>query len=623
MTKFIREIFALILILGLVACGGGGGSPGNTSGGAEFFVSAPLQLTMLPGETRTFALGGGVPAYTASTGNSIVSATIKDKTLTITALGSGSSTVSVKDATGKEVLITITLGTGLEIYSSAPGDIVVPVGGTSEIFYAGGGSGLYSITSSNTNVATVGLRGNQFVINGVSGGTAKVVVSDSLGKPVNINVIVGSPDKVFTTAGADVQLAVGGASLYKVGGGTTSYFASSTDTSVVTAKIVGNDLLLSGIAVGVATVNVTDTTGTAATAIKVTVGAGNIGLFVTAPANVIIPVNSGAVNYTIGGGKAPYSAVSSNASVATAAVNGTTLTLRGITAGSADIVVTDSAGKPITVKVTVGTGTTTALFTTAPASINIGVALDTDAPLTYTINGGQAPYTVTSANPSVASVVLAGNNFTIKGLAAGTSQIVVKDAAGTPVTINVTVTAAGAATLDVFPNGATGSVSDILTFRVAGGSPNYTITNSNPSIATVTPTSVVANGTFTATLLSAGSTVVTIQDSKGQVKTITITSTQSSPLLRLSPSALSIGEASTNSADLFAYSGTAPYTAYTSDPVRVPVTMTGNKLTIGTVAAGVRCVASDYAVTVTVVDSLGASATSAITIKDANGAAGC
>ncbi len=87
MTKFIRELFALFLILGLVACGGGGGSPGNTNHNEDLFVSAPAQINLLPGETRTYIIGGGVPAYTVSTGNSAIKASINDKTLTITAVG--------------------------------------------------------------------------------------------------------------------------------------------------------------------------------------------------------------------------------------------------------------------------------------------------------------------------------------------------------------------------------------------------------------------------------------------------------------------------------------------------------------------------------------------------------
>ena len=201
MTKFIREIFALFLVLGLVACGGGGGSPGNVSGGVDFFVSAPDKINMFPGETRTFSIGGGVPGYSVSTGNSAVQASITDKVLTIKALGTGSSSVVVKDAAGKTVLIEITLGSGVDIYTTAPDTVVIGVGQTSEVFSIGGGTRVFNVTSSDTRNATVGMRGDQFIINGIAGGKATVTVADTLGKKVSINVIVGSDDNIYTTAG--------------------------------------------------------------------------------------------------------------------------------------------------------------------------------------------------------------------------------------------------------------------------------------------------------------------------------------------------------------------------------------------------------------------------------------
>ena len=92
-----------------------------------------------------------------------------------------------------------------------------------------------------------------------------------------------------------------------------------------------------------------------------------------------------------------------------------------------------------------------------------------------------------------------------------------------------------------------------------------------------------------------------------------------------------VGENSTAPIALNIYGGIAPYTAYTSDLVLSSVSITGTTaaptLTVGLGTGGNRCIVpvtafGTYDVTVTVVDNLGASATSIITIKD-NGGVAC
>jgi len=79
------------------------------------------------------------------------------------------------------------------------------------------------------------------------------------------------------------------------------------------------------------------------------------------------------------------------------------------------------------------------------------------------------------------------------------------------------------------------------------------------------------------------------------------------------------------------YGGTAPYSAFTDDLVLSGVSIVGNVFTVGVGTKGNRCIDSidrtdpaapvytpygTVPVTLTVVDSLGASATSVMTIRD-------
>ncbi len=720
MMKFFHAVFAMSLLTLLSACGGGGGSAGNTSGVA-LFSTASERVTIYPGTSQTYNVGGGIPGYTATSNSGAASASVSGKVLTITGSGSGSSVVTVTDAAGAKISIQVTVGTGADFFTTAPDKLSIGVGLDSSVFTAGGGSGIYlvasgnrqivsvtqngsqffltgisagtasvsvsdnaggsktievtvgsgavlyttapsavtvaigtssavysigggsqvySISSSNQSVATVGQTSkNDFVITGKAGGKAVVTVKDTLGKEVKIDVVVGTNDKIFSTANADISVGVGGTASYKVGGGTTVYTVGSSDESVAKASIVGNDLTILGVGAGKAVVIVRDSTD-GSLSINVTVGtAATTPLYTTSGADIVLMPNT-TPTFTIGGGRAPYQASSTNKNVVDPTVSGTTLSVKGIAAGVAKVIVTDSLGVQVTINATIAATVPTPLFTTAPTAVTIATGV---TPPAYTIGGGTAPYTVTSSNTSVVLPVLSGTTYTLPGGVAGAAQVVVRDAVGANVSIAVTVTAAATTLLDILPGDSTAAVGDTLTFRVTGGTAPFTLTNNNPSIASVTPATVAAaNGTFTASLLNVGATILSITDSQGVLKKITITATAANSQLRLSPSTITVGEDSTASFDLTIYGGTGPYRAFTSDltlssvpTTTITQTANGTAMTVGLGTNGSRCVVvkdssgtvilgGTHTITLTVLDSLGASATTTFLIKDNfKGGVGC
>ncbi len=602
--------------------------------GVTLFTTAPSNLLLSVGDTKTFTISGGVTGYTATSSAGSVIARVSGSQLSITAGGGGTATVAVSDSGGATVLIQVAVGSGLDLFTSAGTTVTVAVGATSSQYTIGGGSELYAISSGNIGVATVGISGNRFVINGVAGGKATVTVRDSVGKTVSIDVVVGSPNALFTSSGPDISVAVGEIQTFAIGGGSTPYSVSSTNTTFASASVSGTTLTIRGVAAGSAIVVVSDALGTSVK-INVTVGAPPSALFTTAAAVVTLAPRE-TTTYTIGGGIQPYSVSSSNTSSVNATVSGTTLTLSATTTGgNAQVVVTDATGKTVAIAVTVGSGPAIALFTSAPSAITISPGASPN----YSVGGGTAPYTATSSNVGVVTTNVVGATLTINGVSAGVATVVIRDAVGATVTLNVTTSSVAGPSLAVYPSTAIGNAGDTLTFTVAGGTPGYTATINNPGVATVSPTTVASSaGTFTAKLLNAGATTISIIDVSGQTQTVTLTVNQVSPLLRLSPSALQIGEDNNNAIVLNVFGGTGPYRAFTSDLNRAPVTgvgVVGTALTIDAVAATARCFTADsvapnpapgstYVITVTVVDSLGASATSALTIKDnSKGGAAC
>jgi hypothetical protein len=274
-----------------------------------------------------------------------------------------------------------------------------------------------------------------------------------------------------------------------------------------------------------------------------------------------------------------------------------------------------------------------ALFTTAAEKITI---LPSEVQ-TYTIGGGVGGYTATSSNVALASVTSSGSSFSIKGGASGSAQVVIRDSSGATVLIEVTVTSASTTPIAILPGDSTGSVGDTLTFSITGGTSPYTVSNNNPSIATV----VSSTNSFTANLQSVGSTDVTVIDARNNSIKVKVTALASSALLRISPAIITVSEDSTNDIPLVIFSGTGPYKAFTSNLVlsSVPIgsitqVAGGTTFNVGLGSKNNRCMTSSptgivilggvYAVTLTVIDSNGASATTTMNIKDnSKGGADC
>ncbi|MBK1888958.1 hypothetical protein Undi14_02855 [Undibacterium sp. 14-3-2] len=418
---------------------------------------------------------------------------------------------------------------------------------------------------------------------------------------------------LFTTAADKIQMLYGETKTFTVGGGVPSYSVSSS--GAVSAKVSGTTLTIETTATGTGTVTVTDKVGTKV-AIDVTVGTG-AALSTTAPASVSVGVGAVTSKYFITGGTGVYAVNSSDTSIANVGMSDNIFVIGGVSTGTTTVVVKDNAGQSVSIAVTV-IGGTRSLFTTAPSAVTV----PSGKTVSYSISGGSAPYSVSSNNSGAADVSLKqnGTDFDINAIAAGAANIVVTDASRSSVTIAVTVTTPAAGTLSVLPAGASGSVGDTLKFNVVGGVLPYKVTNTNDSIALVTASS---NGSsFTAALGNVGSTIVTIIDSLGTTSNITIVVNANASTLRLAPNAIEVSEQSVESFQLKIYGGSAPYTAFTSDPQFGLVSISGNTYTVAAPGGtNRRCVTTTtalgvYPVSLTVVDSLGASAVSIMSVRD-------
>ena len=576
MMKYIRGLFALILMIGLTACGGGGGSPGSTSS-AKLFTTASDKITISPGATQTFTVGGGVPGYTASSSNAAVAVSLANNVLTIKAGGGGTATVTVKDNSGAVVLIDITIGSGLNLFTTAPSDVTVALGAQTAEYTIGGGSLIYDVTSSNNAVAAVKVNGNRFVIVGVAGGKASVSVRDSVGGIVNINVVVGSTDALFTTAATEINVGMGAAVTYTVGGGSPAYSVGSSNTAVATASITDNKLTITGISVGVANIVVHDAV-VGSVPIKVTVGS-TAELFTSAPTDLVVGIGTSSPTFTIGGGSQVYTATSSNPQIASVGINGNKFTVSGIIAGSAVVTIKDSLGKTVLVNVKIGAGA--AFYTTAP----LDLVLTGGGSGSYVVGGGVAPYTATSSNTAVVNASISGNALTLTGVGSGKAPVILRDAAGAVITVNVTLGSGTASKVfTTAPSAVTIALGSSPSYQIGGGTAPYSVSSSNTAVATVT---LAATGSsFSITAVATGTANIVVKDATGDTVTITVSigSGASVDLYTSAPASVFIAP---GASPVYAVGGgTAPYLATSSDVKVATVSVSGSSMTITGVTTG-------------------------------------
>jgi hypothetical protein len=413
---------------------------------------------------------------------------------------------------------------GLALYTSAPATVSVPSGQSATYAVGGGGAGSqfvsYKASSSDPRIATAAIDGTKLVITAVGVGTAAINVTDSAGADVVVNVTVGgvSIQKLQLGAPATVTLDPGVTQQYKINGGAGPYTAVSSNPRVVATAAGTDSVIVTAANPGSATVIVYDNTG-ASSSFSITVGGASDGaqLYTTAPSFINLGQNSKA-SFQIAGGSGPYTVVSNSPDIATAAVDGTTLTLQTLSqAGKAQIDIVDAKGTRVSVIANVGGTSTALLSTTAPSILSIGTA---PSP-TYQIIGGVGPYTVSSSNPAVAKADVNGSSLVITGLSSGTAQIVVFDSTGAA-SMSAVAVGGGVTQVPLYttaPDSITVLVGAKPTYTIAGGAAPFVVSSSDVTVATVS----MSGNSFTVTGVSAGMATVQVHDANGTPVQVLVT----------------------------------------------------------------------------------------------------
>lgn len=148
------------------------------------------------------------------------------------------------------------------------------------------------------------------------------------------------------------------------------------------------------------------------------------------PSTVSVAVG-GTQNVKVAGGDGTYTAKSSDDKTVTVTVDKATITVKGVKAGKATVLVTDSKKVTGSLSITVVDGV---VVDKAKTSIAVGKE---DV---INISGGTIPYTAASKDEKIATTTVKDAKLTIKGVKVGSTTITVTDKNKKTATVVVTVT---------------------------------------------------------------------------------------------------------------------------------------------------------------------------------------
>ncbi|ADO56340.2 S-layer homology domain-containing protein [Paenibacillus polymyxa] len=521
----------------------------------------------------------------------------------------------------------------------------------------------YTATSTNAGVATVAVNGSDLKITPVNAGTTTITVTANDGKggtvdtQFNVTITPVIPEVVnhaptvetsisnVTTGVADGIKTVSLAGVFAdEDSDALTYTATSTNAGVATVAVNGGDLKITPVNAGVATITVTTNDGKGGmvhTQFNVTItpvipeAVNHAPTVETSISNATAGVADGIKTVSLAGVFADedsdvltYTATSTNAGVATVAVNGSDLKITPVNAGAATITVTADDGNGGTVDTQFNVTITpmipeavnhAPIVETSISNVTTGVA---DGIKTVSLAGVFADedsdaltYTATSTDTGVVIVAVNGSDLKIKPVNAGTTTITVTANDGKGGTVdtqfNVRITPVIPEAVNHAPtvetsisNVTTGVADGIKTVSLAGvfadedsDALTFTATSTDAGIATV----AVNGSDLKITPVNAGTAMITVTANDGKGGTVdtnfTLTLTPL-PAVNHAPVVQStINDISTEAGAMDTTIGLAStfadedldlltYSAGSSDPSVATVSVTGDQLSITPLAVG-------------------------------------
>lgn len=309
-------------------------------------------------------------------------------------------------------------------------------------------------------------------------------------------------------------------------------------------------------------------------------------------ATLSMPVGAvGATNIEVQGGRPPYVVLSSDPAISASLSADNFLVVQARQPGTSELTIVDQERKQVTISATVSVADLV-------SSVGTALTMTPGEVRTTSLRGGAGPFIASSSDNSVATATVSGSVVTITAQRkVGTVPILITDALGDTVNIQVTVTAEPVTTA---PTSVTGLAGTSAQVSILGGvAPFGTVSSSNATIATAS----VSGSVLSINLLRTGTTNITFVDAAGRVGTLPVTVT--SNVVRAVPASQSVLETQNTAVTFSISGGVTPYTPVmsVSDAPIATASISGSTLTVAVGTSGNRCVAANRAVPIDVYDA--------------------
>ncbi|MBS9767318.1 MAG: Ig-like domain-containing protein [Flavobacteriaceae bacterium] len=340
----------------------------------------------------------------------------------VTALKEGKTTIIVITKDGNKiakskVIVTnktpdITIGTQ-KVNS-------LEVGKTATLLTITAGSGDYTVTSSDTNKATVTEKNGVITVTPLGEGDVTISIKDNKTgqtKTVKVAVTTKTPDLAINKK--DVSLEVGQTTTVNITAGSGDYMVTSSDKEVAIAENEKGLITIAIVKEGNVTVTIKDNKTKQTKTIKITATAKTTDLEISREDISLEIGKTTTVNITAGSGD--YTVTSSNKEVAVAENENGAITIAVIKKGNATITIKDNkTGQTKTIEV----------ISKTPDLVvsHSNVVLPVEGPVgRVNITSGSGDYTVTSSNTAVVEVSEKDGIISIYNVSTGKVTITVKD----------------------------------------------------------------------------------------------------------------------------------------------------------------------------------------------------
>ena len=350
----------------------------------------------------------------------------------ITAVKAGKAKITAKTYNGKKATITVTVKAAPKSisFSESSHKLYIGLAFTPEVKFANGVAGSYTLTSSNSSVASI--SGN--TVQGVAAGTATITATSFNGKTATMTVTVPAlPDSV-TLSPASLTLGAGDsgtvtATMPSGQGAALTYVSDNIGVASVT--VVDNEkITVKAVAPGSATITVTSHNGKTSTA-KITVVKAPTALSVS-PSRAGRSLDEKQLQLSVGfgsdgeGGRVSYT--SSDTTIAK--VNGSGL-VTFVKVGTVKITAKTYNGHSAVCELTIGEKPTKMSF----AQSEYSVALGDTVQLPASFDKGCESYTLSAADSSVAAI----SGDTVRGDKLGSTTVTATSRSGLQASCTVKV----------------------------------------------------------------------------------------------------------------------------------------------------------------------------------------